>query len=228
MRRRRPSALRVAAWATAGALLAPWPLRHGARPEVDPSDSSGAATTAASGGRPPRPSLTARLLGPIASLAASAEWVRYDLALEAGDYPLAYERAERALALDPHSPHGWDLLGSHLVFLRGGALLEENPARRVEWMQAGLDVLSRGAQRSRAPASLHMVRGQILALFIAELANDPAALPWPGGERAALAAGIAAFDQAHALGHPKAHERKHQAQAAALLRAGSRAARRGR
>lgn len=202
--------MRALVWIAALALLAPWPLGDAPPPGSDMTSPA------------PRPGFGTRLLGPIANLAASIEWVRYDIALEDGDYPLAYERAERALAIDPLSPHGWDLLASHLIFTRGGALLEQDPARRVDWIEAGLEVLRRGAEASRAPASLHMVRGQILAFFVAELAADPAALPWRGGEGAALAAGIAALEQAAALGHPKAHERKHQAAIAAQARAAAR------
>ncbi len=204
--------MRALVWIAALALLAPWPLGDGSPRGLDPGNAAPA----------PRPGFGVRLLGPIASLAASVEWVRYDIALEAGDFPLAYERAERALALDPLSPHGWDMLASHLIFTRGGALLEDDPERRVDWIEAGLEVLRRGTLACRAPATLHMVRGQVLALYVAELAADPSALPWRGGEGAALAEGIAALDQAAALGHPKAHERKHQAGAAARARAEAR------
>ena len=163
-------------------------------------------------------SLGRRLLGPFASLAASIEWVRFDQAAERGDFSRAYVIANRALALDPGSPHGWDIYASHLIFQRGGALSEPNPQRQVDWIRAGLDVLAEGTQVSRAAGTLSLIRGQILALYVAEIAHGPDGLPWPGGAAAALHEGILALERAAELGHPRAHERKHQAIQAFKLR----------
>lgn len=184
--------MRALLWILALGLLAPWP--------GTPRPTAAQAETG----------LGARLLGPMATLAASAEWVRFDSALADGEFDLAYLRAERALALDPLSPYGWVQLSSHLVFDRGGALLEPDPAARVAWIQAGLLVLSEGADRCRSRASLLVLRGQILGLFVAELASvreDP--LPWPGGAAAATAAALVDLEEAEALGHPLAGQRIH-------------------
>lgn len=196
--------MRIACALVAILLLGPW---SGQRLD-DPSPRSQGATSG----------LGTRLLGPLASVAASVEWVRFDRAVEAKNFTQAYAIANRALALDPASPHGWDLYAGHLIFYRGGALLEADPERRVDWIRAGLDLLAEGAAKSRAPATLHLIRGQILAFYVADVASDPEALPWPGGSGAASHAGIVAMEKAMELGHPKAHERKHQAVQAAIAR----------
>ena len=193
--------MRLLLWILALGLLLPWPLDR-----------------ASEAGRPG--SLGARLLGPLGSLAASVEWVRFDQNLARGEYERAYLAAERALALDPASTDGWLMLGQHLIFDRGSLLLEPDPARRVEAIQAGLAVLDEGAERCRSGAVLRLIRGQTLALFLADLASQgPEVLPWPGGEGAALAEGLEDLERAAQLGHPRAHERSHDARAAAQRRA---------
>ncbi|MFT7679192.1 MAG: hypothetical protein ACI8QC_003192 [Planctomycetota bacterium] len=197
--------MRVVLWILALGLLAPWP---GAARQTSASTEHG---------------LGARLLGPVATLAASAEWVRFDAAVADGEFELAYLRAERALALDPLSPYGWVRLGSHMIFERGGALFEPDPQARVAWMQAGLEVLAEGAERSRARASLLVLRGQILGFFVAELAADPEEpLPWPGGTTAASVAALSDLEEAEALGHPLAAQRVHDVRHQATERASGR------
>lgn len=172
---------RLAGWGLCGALLMPWG-QDARRAE-------------------PR-SLAERLVGPVASLAASAQWVRFDRAVQDGREEEAYAIAERALALDPRSPEGWLSLAHHLMFRRASVLDEPDPARRARFLRAGLDVLRRGEERCEAPAELAQVRGQTLVLYVAEFAG--AQLDWPGGRRAALEEGLDAAEAALRGGHPAA------------------------
>lgn len=112
------------------------------------------------------------LLGPIAGVAAGVEWVRFDAALSRGRTDLAYRRAERALALDPAATGGWSYYASHLVFDRGSASVEEDPARRWAWIRAGLDVLERGERTARAPEELVLYRA-IVHRAVAEGGGSP-------------------------------------------------------
>jgi hypothetical protein len=109
------------------------------------------------------PAGTSGFLAPIASLAASVEWVRFDTALSRGRTDLAYERAEHALDLDPASTEGWAFFASHLVFDRGSAEVEHDPERRWEWIRAGLDLLERGEATAREPERLVLYRGLVHA-----------------------------------------------------------------
>ena len=95
------SALRVLGWSTCAMLLAVSILR--------PRES-------------PRPgTFVARLFGPVASLAASGQWVRVHLALEDGRPEVAYSRAELAFELDPGATSAWSFLASHLAHDRASA-----------------------------------------------------------------------------------------------------------
>lgn len=141
--------------------------------------------------------LAGRWLGPIASLAASAEWVRWNTAVRRGAPERAWRHAERALALDPRSPQGWTLIAQHLVFDRAAAEVERDPARRVRFARAGLDLLRRGEERSSDPDALAVVAGD-LAVFLAERAASD--LPWTGGADALLDEAEAAYGRAAARG----------------------------
>jgi hypothetical protein len=142
-----------------------------------------------------------RLLGPVAGLAASAQWVRFDAALRRGDTARAYARAEGALRLDPREPRGWIFLARHLVYERGSVLREPDRAARARWIEAGLDTLRRGESLSRDPGALLFERGVVLA-FQASLSDEDRAQPTDEAEAWKLAA--EAFDQAAAIGTPEA------------------------
>lgn len=157
---------------------------------------------AARGGDEQRPpGLGERLLGPVSSLASSAIWVRFDLALREGEPARAYALAERALELDPGAWQGWSSLGLHLVFERGSGESELDPAERRRWIRAGLEVLQRGAGRARRPGELHLLGGVVLAAHIAPRADE---LGWPGGAPAALRAALPELDRAVELGIERA------------------------
>lgn len=134
------------------------------------------------------------LLGPIASLAASVEWVRFDTALSRGRTDLAYGRAEHALELDPASTDGWAFFASHLVFDRGSAEVEHDPERRWEWIRAGLEVLERGEESAREPARLVLYRG----LVHAALAESDGSFAYSADEHAERAREL--FERAGAMG----------------------------
>ncbi|MFT4649225.1 MAG: hypothetical protein ACI87O_002115 [Planctomycetota bacterium] len=142
---------------------------------------------------------------PLASLAASWQWIQFDQNLARGSREQAYLHADRALALDSDSPEGWATLASHLIFDRASFQNEPDDAKRIAWMQAGIDVLLEGIQQSRDPGEVHLVLGQTLILyieFLAELEVDP--LPWPGGPEAAHELGMTHLMHALERQHPRA------------------------
>ena len=155
--------------------------------------------------------LAQRLLGPVASLAASAQWVRVDLAFRAGEIELALARAEQALALDPRSPDLWYDLAWRQAFTLASPERELDPALRKAWLECGLATAAEGEARSRDPAKLALLQGSIL---VKTAWLDPA-LPWPGGVRGMWTDAARHFERAAALGHPRA---------AALLEAATRKA----
>lgn len=140
-----------------------------------------------------------RLLGPVAGLAASAAWVRFDALVHEGRYEAAYAVAERALALDPASPQGWWYYAAHLARFRASAESEPHPAERRRWLRAALDVLERGERRCARPGELALTRGLILRR-IGWLEEEGAELGWPGGAAAAHAAADEALARARRLG----------------------------
>lgn len=147
-------------------------------------------------GRASRGSLAERLLGPIASLAASAQWVRADLAFRDGRIELFLARARTALSLAPDSAAGWHYLAWHQAFNLGSPEREPDPKRRLAWVQAGLATAAQGERSAEQPEDLAFVAGLIL---VKVTALDPS-LPWPGGMLAAWEAAIGHFERARALG----------------------------
>jgi len=168
-------------WIGVAALLYPW----GAMPREGPT-----------------PSIAERLVGPIASLAASVQWVRFDMALDTGRPERAYALAESALGLAPRAAPGWLTLGRHLITVRGSAQDEPDPERRARWMRAGLDTFERGEGVAIDAGELAFARGLYLAGLIAGIPAEE--LSWPGGAEAALDEAELAFERAWELGHPRA------------------------
>ncbi len=161
------------------------------------------APCGAASGRPAAGSTLERILGPVASLAASVQWARVDFALRRGENARAYAEAETALRLDPADPQGWIFLAHHLLYERGSLLREPDRAQRVLWIQAGLETLARGERASRDPAAILFERGVALA-FLASLADEDRVWPESSAEAWDLAA--AAFDRSAALGRSGAAE----------------------
>ena len=155
-----------------------------------------------------------RLFGPVASAAASVQWIRVDAAIRAGRPDLALARAETALTLDPGATGGWKLLAGHLAFDRASAERERDPLRRLAWVRAGLELARRGERTARDPAELAWWQGLLLAMH-ADLDD----LPWPGGAGALWRGAIEDFERAARLGHP---EGRALAQSARSRLAGSR------
>ena len=149
----------------------------------------------------PREGLGERLLGPVASLVASACWVRFDLALRDGEPGRAYALAEFALDLEPGAWQGWSNLALHLAFDRASAEVEPDPQQRRRWIEVGLEVLERGIEHVRRPEELHLIAGLVRAAYVGPQAE---VLAWPGGGVGALRAALRNFEQAEALGQPRA------------------------
>ena len=142
---------------------------------------------------------TQRALGPLASVAASVEWVRFRQELLEGDTTGAYERAERALALDPSAEAGWLNYAQHLIFVRGSFAENETPAGRRGWITSGLELLRRGEALCRTPGELAFAAGLIRTGYLATIPDED--LGWPGGPKALLEQGTADLQRAAALGH---------------------------
>jgi hypothetical protein len=161
------------------------------------------AWSLAPGSRARAGSTLERLLGPVASLASSVEWVRVDAALRRGEEARAYAMAETALRIDPSDPEGWIFLAHHLIYERASLQREPDAARRAAWIRAGLETLARGERASRDPAALLFERGVALA-FLASLADADRA--WPASAEEAWRLAADAFDRAAARGEPRAAE----------------------
>lgn len=172
---------------------------------------AGLVTAALAFPAPPRPAapLLRRLLGPAASLVAEVQWVRAHRALREGRLELALARAEGALALDPGATGGWQLAASWLAQDR--AAREPDPARRLAWIRAGLQLAERGQATAREPGELAFLRGLILALR----AGPDAELPWPGGPGQPWREAAAAFRDAERAGHAGARAFAESAEAEA-------------
>lgn len=158
-------------------------------------------------GAPPR-GLAARVLGPIASLSASVEWVLADRDLSGGHPGRGFARALTALELDPGPAAGWSYLAAHLVHERSSLDSEPDPSARLAWVEEALALLERGERESDEPAELAFHAGLLLA-FTAML---PEVYPWPGGAEQAWRRAAQRFERAARLGHP------HGAESARLAR----------
>jgi len=151
---------------------------------------------------PRAPSFALRLLGPIASLAASVQWVRVDSAIRSGRTDIALARAGTALEIDPGSTAGWNFLANYMALDLASRAREPDAQRRVAWIKAALAVAERGEQSARAPSELALWRGLILSTVVA--LDDE--LPWPGGAAGKWNDAALSLDRAAALGDPVAAE----------------------
>ncbi|MEO6708797.1 MAG: hypothetical protein ABI054_04750, partial [Planctomycetota bacterium] len=141
-------------------------------------------------------SLAVRLLGPISSLAASAQWLRADLALQHGRVELFLARARTALQLAPEDVEGWKYLARHQAMTLGSPEREPDPQRRLAWIRAGLATAAEGEALASNPGELAYTAG----LIMLKVARLDAALPWPGGIAAVWEAAAEHFERAGKLG----------------------------
>ncbi|MBK7644834.1 MAG: hypothetical protein IPJ19_17635 [Planctomycetes bacterium] len=148
-----------------------------------------------------RPSVLERLVGPFASLVASAQWVRADLALRAGHFGLYCERADAALELAPADPQAWIGYASRLLFDRASPEREPDRARRESWTRAGIDLLLRAEKESADPGEILVFEGGVFAMW-AEIPDEER--PWPESAEALRQHAIQAFARARALGQRQA------------------------
>jgi len=144
----------------------------------------------------PAGSLPLRLLGPIASAAASVQWVRVYSALSEGRTDLALARGETALELDPGATSGWLALAAHMAFERASPEREPSAQRRLAWVRAALDLAARGERSARDPARIALWQGLVLS----KLAREDAPLDWAGGVRGLWLEAAEHFERASALG----------------------------
>lgn len=144
---------------------------------------------------------TARLLGPLSSVLASAEWLRFREALHRGDEARAYAIAERALELDPTAVDAWTTLAAHMIYNRGSVEDSPDPEDRRRWILAGLDLLVRGRERCPWPGPLALLEGEIAW----SLAERPRQFePWPGARDELGPRALAALREAAELGEVRA------------------------
>ena len=141
---------RLLGWVVA-LLLAAYSLRAHERPGAGDTDS-----------------LTRRLCGPFAELAARGQWVRVHGAMLAGRPDLVFQRAEVAFELDRGATEGWLFLARHLFYDRASQRSEPEPRRRAAWMSAALDVAERGEQVAREPGRLALWSGLALVRMASE------------------------------------------------------------
>ena len=139
-----------------------------------------------------------RLLGPVASAAASVEWARYLGALDRGDLTSAYGHAARALSLDSRAAAGWLTLADHFIFIRASPLEEPDPEARRQWIREGVSVLRSGEDRVKSPGDLARYAATIKSAFLAHLPQE--GLGWPGGPRALLAEARIDLERAASFG----------------------------
>jgi len=149
------------------------------------------------------------LLGPFAALVAEVQWLRFHAASLAGDETRALELAESALALAPADGAGWQTLGAHLVFDLASREREPDLARRRAYFQAGLAILSRGAEQGARAEELEFFRALVL---LGKAESDPEL--HPEGAAGLLREALAACERAAARGHAQAVELVPQLRAA--------------
>jgi hypothetical protein len=148
-----------------------------------------------------RASLLERLVGPFAGLAASAEWVRADLAQREGRFGVFCERAESALELAPSDPDTWIYYASKLLFERASPEHEPERERRESWTRAGIEVLGRAARECARPSEIWFFEGCVFASWM-EIPD--AQRPWPESREELRQHALEDFARARALGHPRA------------------------
>lgn len=139
-----------------------------------------------------------RLAGPLGSVAASTQWMRFTLATRSDDGERALGIGRSALGMDPLAPDGWQLLAHHLVFERGSDAESAGTRGRRVWIEAGLDLLEQGAAASREPGVLLYDLG-LVAMYLGTL--PPGERPWDGCQAQLVTRAVRAFEGAREAGH---------------------------
>lgn len=147
-------------------------------------------------------------LAPLARLAADVQWVRVDEAFRAGDPLRAFERAERAVALDPGASHGWALLVNEQIVVLGGELRARDANERRAWIESGLATAERALASAREPSVVAMVAA--LALHVQTQGEEP--LDWPAHPAGLAGEARAWFERARDLGAPEAEAFLHDSE----------------
>lgn len=138
-------------------------------------------------------------LGPLAELASSVQWIRFQRAVLRGEEARALALAQSALELAPRSTDGWKCLASHLGLFLASPTRESDLERRRALFRAALETIREGVERAAEPGELHLFFG-LLLLNKAEL--DPSVSP--AGEDGLLREAESAFREARRAGHPDA------------------------
>ncbi len=138
-------------------------------------------------------------LGPLAELASSVQWIRFQRAHLRGEEARALVLARSALELSPRSTDGWRCLASHLGLFLASPTREGDLERRRAFFRAALETLHEGVERAAEPEELQLFRG-LLLLNKADL--DPSVSP--DGEGGLLREAERAFREARRAGHPDA------------------------
>ena len=140
-------------------------------------------------------------LGPFAELGSNLQWIRFQRARLDGDQERAFLHAENALALRPTATAGWQLFASHLGFFLASEAREPDPATRLAWFRAGIEVTRRGEVVAERPGELMLLRG---ILFLNKAERDPEI--WPAGASGLLSEAEDAFRAAMDAGEPAAED----------------------
>lgn len=157
----------------------------------------------------PRGSLLHRLLGPLATSAASVQWIRANVAWSRGHHADGYALAASAIELAPEAPDFWIGLANHFFHSRASPERESDPETRRLWVEAAFDVLDRGSATAEAHGALSLERGNLLvhlAKYATENVPAQGAWPWPGRPSDLLEAAATAFERAAELGDPDGAE----------------------
>lgn len=142
------------------------------------------------------------LIGPIAGVAASVQWVRAHHELRNGRDARGFALAETALALDPGATNGWSLLVDHQLRALASHLREPDPDRRRAWIVSALRTAERGLEVARDPARLALDTAAGLWI-LAEADEVPT---WRNGRVGLEAEAAAWFERARALGSSAAND----------------------
>ena len=159
-----------------------------------------------------RAPLAPKLLGPLAGIVSDLFWFAAQRSIAIGEFERAIVLAERAVEFAPRQTLGWERYGSLVGTLLASPESEPDPALRLAWVRAALDIFERGQALSDDPGRLALARA-VLLLSRADVDPD---LPWPRGPAEPWELAAEAFDTAADFrSHPLARELAREAKNAA-------------